>query len=303
MGDLSTRPPHIRHQRLERFAPALVAALFLNAPLATATTERPIGSNTQAPEITLPASGEMAITTVPKGQEGLELSARYTEDGKVLVDNIAWKISDQDQAIIYDKTASIITVPLHPGQYHIEATFGTAHLEEAVNIEPGTKLGLSLVMNAGALRILPRIKGVDQFDLSSTAKVFALSGIEKGKLIATSNTAGEVLNIAAGDYRIESKFVSGNVVAVTDVHINGGFMSAVNIDHLAGLAKLSISGLIDPTLNWTITDENGQISNSSNAQFILKPGHYVASVALGDQNLRTDFIIAASEIREIDLSK
>ena len=303
MDDLSTRPTHIRHQRLERLAPALVAALFLHIGYVTAATERPIGSNSSIVEITLPASGEMAITTVPKGHEGLELSARYTDGGKVLVDNIAWKISDQDQAIIYDKTASSVALPLSPGRYLIEATLGTAHLEEAVNVEPGTKLGLSLVLNAGALRILPRVKGVEQLNLASTSKVFALTGIEKGKLVATSNRPGEVLNVAAGDYRVESKFASGNAVAVTDVHVSAGYTTAINIDHRAGIAKLSVSGLVDPNLTWVVTDQKGLSSNSTNAQFILKPGRYIASVALGDQNLRSDFVIAAGEVQEIDLSK
>ena len=303
MGDLSTRPPHIRHQRLERLAPALVAALFLNASMAIASTERPIGSNSPAPEITLPASGEMAITTVPEGDEGLELSARYTEGGKVLVDNIAWKISDEDQAIVYDRTSAMVTLPLRPGKYHIEASFGSAHLEESVNVQSGTKLGLSLVMNAGALRILPRVKGVGQIELASSAKVFAFSGIEKGKLVATSTTPGQVLNVTAGDYRIESKFENGNAVAVTDVHVKAGFMSAVNIDHLAGLAKLSIAGLINQSLQWTVTDESGLISVSTTAQFILKPGHYVASVVSKNQNLKSGFEIAAGETLDVDLSK
>ena len=303
MGDLSTRPPHIRHQRLERVAPALVAALVLVINMAHATTERPISSTSQVPEITLPASGEMAITTVPKGHEGLELSARYTENGNVLVDNIAWKISDQDQAIVYEKTTSLVKVALRPGQYHIEASFGTAHLKEAVSVKPGTKLGLNYVINAGALRILPRVKGVEQFELASTSKVFALSGIEQGKLIVTSNMPGEVLNVTAGDYRIESRFASGNTVAVTDIHVKAGFMSAVNIDHIAGIAKLSIGGLFDQNVQWVVTDEQGTVINGTNAQFILKPGHYVASVWLGSQNLKSDFLIAPGETQEIDLSK
>ncbi|MDE2447304.1 MAG: hypothetical protein KGO94_14100, partial [Alphaproteobacteria bacterium] len=103
---VSTRPPHIRHQGLERFAPALVAALFLSASNVQATTERPINSTTRAPENAMPASGEMAITTVPQGQESLELTARFTENGRTLVDNITWKISDQDQALVYDKTTA-----------------------------------------------------------------------------------------------------------------------------------------------------------------------------------------------------
>ena len=303
MGDLSTRPPHIRHQRLERFAPALVAALFLSASLAMATTERPIGSNSQAPEITLPASGEMAITTVPKGGEGLELSARYTEDGKVLIEDIAWKIIDQDQAVVYDKTASLVTLPLRPGQYHIEASFGSAHHEEFVDVQSGTKLGLSLVMNAGALRILPRVKGVNQMELASSAKVFALNGVEKGKLVATSTTPGQVLNVSAGDYRIESKFQNGNAIAVTDVHVKAGFMSAVNVDHFAGLAKLSIAGLKDQSVQWIVTDENGLELIGTTAQFILKPGHYVARLVSDNQNLKSDFEISAGETLEIDLSK
>jgi hypothetical protein len=180
MGDLSTRPAHIRHQRLERLAPALVAALFLGIGCAQSATEKPISNSPTPSEINLPASGEMAITTVPAGHEGLELSALYTQNGSVLVDNIDWKISDQDQALVYDKTASIVTVPLKPGEYHVEASFGSAHLEEVITVQPGTKIGMNFVMNAGALRVLPRVKGIDQFGLASSSKIFALSGIEKG---------------------------------------------------------------------------------------------------------------------------
>jgi hypothetical protein len=201
MGDLSTRPAHIRHQRLERFAPALVAALFLSTAVAQSATEKPISAQPSPREITLPASGEMAITTVPAGHEGLELSALYTQNGSVLVDNIDWKISDQDQALIYNKTTSVVTVPLKPGEYHVEAVLGSAHHEEAITVQPGTRIGMSFVMNAGALRILPRVKGIDQFGLASSSRIFALSGIEKGKLVATSTIPGEVLNVAAGTYQ------------------------------------------------------------------------------------------------------
>ena len=244
MGDLSTRPAHIRHQRLVRLAPTLVAALFLSLGIAQAATEKPI-SNSPAPrEITLPASGEMAITTVPSGSEGLELSALYTQDGRALVDNINWKISDQSQALIYDKTASVVTIKLSPGEYHVEAIFGSAHLEDVINIQPGTKIAMNFVMNAGVLRVLPRVKGLDQSGLASISKIFALTGIEKGKLIATSKRPGEVLNVAAGTYRIENQFAAGNAIAVTDVDVKAGYTSAVNIDHIAGVARLNVAGNI-----------------------------------------------------------
>ena len=306
MDDFSTRPPHIRHQRLERLAPALVAALFLNLSAAHAATEKPINSTTAPREITLPASGEMAITTVASGHEGLELSARYSQDGSTFVDNIEWKITDQDQALIYDKTASLVTVPVPPGEYHVEAIFGSAHLEEVINVQPGTKIGMSFVMNAGTLRILPRVQGFDQLELTSTSKVFALTGIEKGKLVATSNQPGEVLNVAAGKYRIESQFASGNAVAVTDVNVKAGYVSAVNIDHVAGLAKLNVSGNELGDVQWLIIDDQGAplpAFNAINAELVLKPGHYIAEAKIGDQNLKADFQIAAGQTSEISLNQ
>lgn len=306
MGDLSTRPTHIRHQRLVRLAPALVAALFLTAGIVQAATENPISSTSKTNEITLPATGEWAITTVAAGHETLELSALYSANGSVLVDNIDWKISDQDQALIYDKTASVVTVPLKPGQYHVEAIFGSAHLKEMITVQPGTKIGMSFVMNAGALRVLPRVKGVDQFGIASTSKIYALSGIEKGKLVATSHRPGEVLNVAEGAYRIESKFVSGNALAVTDVNVKAGYTSAVNIDHIAGLAKLNVAGNTEREVHWQIMDDNGNALPpfmGVAAEIVLKPGHYFAEAKLGDQNLKADFLIAAGQTSEINLNQ
>ncbi len=304
MGDLSTRPAHIRHQRLERFAPALVAALFLTTATPQAATEKPISASPAPREIILPASGEMAMSTVPVGQEGLELSALYAPNGSVLVDNINWKINDQDQALIYDKTASVVTVPLKPGEYHVEASFGSAHLEEVITVQLGTKIGMTFVMNAGVLRVLPRVKGIDQFGLASSSKIFALSGIEKGKLVATSHVPGEVLNVAAGTYRIESKFSSGNAVAVTDVDVRAGYTSAVNIDHIAGLAKLNVAGNEVREVQWQIIDDQGSTLPSQtgvSAEMILKPGHYFAEAKIGEHNLKTDFQIGAGQTSEINL--
>jgi hypothetical protein len=305
MGDLSTRPTHIRHQRLVRIAPALVAALFLSTTTAQATSQTPINARPSPEEINLPASGEMSITTVASGQEGLELSAIYTPDGVALVDNVNWKISDQDQALIYDKTASVVTLLLSPGEYHVEAVFGSAHHEEVVSVQPGTKIGMSFVMNAGVLRVLPRVKGVDQLGIASTSKIYALSGIERGKLVATSHRPGEVLNIAEGAYRIESQFASGNAVAVTDVNVKAGYTSAVNIDHIAGLAKLNVVGNTEREVHWQIKDDKGNDLSALiavAAEIVLKPGHYFAEAHLGDQNLKADFQIAAGQTSEVDLN-
>jgi hypothetical protein len=305
MSDLSTRSTHIRHQRLVRLAPALVAVLFFSTADTQATSQKPNSFSPAPHELNLPASGEMAITTVASGQEGLELSAIYTPDGVALVENVNWKISDQDQALIYDKTTSVVALYLAPGEYHVEAVFGSMHHEEVVSVRPGTRIGMSFVMNAGALRVLPRVKGIDQFGLSSTSKIFALSGVEKGKLVAICHRPGEVLNVAAGAYRIESKFSAGNAVAVADVTVKAGYTSAVNIDHIAGVAKLNVAGNDAREVEWQIVDDKGTALPSQTGitvELILKPGHYFAAAKLGEQNLKTEFQIDAGQASEINLN-
>ena len=119
-----------------------------------------------------------------------------------------------------------------------------------------------------------------------------------------SSDLGEVLNVSEGAYRIESVFASGNAVAVTDVNVKAGYTSAVNIDHIAGLAKLNVTGNAEREVRWQIKDDKGNelpAFVAIDAEVVLKPGHYFAEAQLGDQNLKTDFQIDAGKTSEINL--
>ena len=301
--DASTRPPHIRRWGLKCFTLVPVAALFLQASFAVAATSSNPDTSSPAPK-SAPASGEMAITTVQPGTESLQLSARFSEDGKVLADDVSWKIRNQENSIVYDRVSAIVQLAVPPGEYQVEAAYGTARIADSLTVQPGTKLGVNFVLNAGGLRILPRVKGLNLPDLVSHSLVYATSGMKQGEMIASSDIPGEVLKVSAGSYRIESRFESSNTVAIANVQVKPGIMSAVEIDHHAGLAKLSYAKQTMGEMQWNIADAQGNEALTfagAGASLILKPGHYKAALKLNDQTIDAAFDITEGQISELTL--
>ena len=135
-------------------------------------------------------------------------------------------------------------------------------------------------------------------------RIFGLAGSERGKLVAVSDIPGEILRIPEGDYRVESRFASGNVTAVIDVHVTAGSVSAVEIDHKAGLARLAFVGAPDQAVKWNVRNGEGQAiatAEGLNADVVLLPGTYTASARIGAETLSATFEIASGEARDIIL--
>ena len=304
--DASTRPPQKRHRSASLLAAALVAILFLATPLSFASTtdhtpvptpEMVINSETTAHDI--------SITTVKPGTEGLELSAKFTEQSQETVADVAWTINSETGEKVFDGITSVADATLPPGDYRVVARYGTAQILQGVTVHEGTKLSVSFILNAGGLRVLPRVKGVESLQLPSYSKIFALRGPLRGQLITTSHTPGEVLKMSAGGYRVESRFENGNAVAVVDVEVRSGIMSAVNVDHKAGLLNLSAPVANDVEIQWTIVDENGTVLpavSGALATVILMPGHYKASLTNLGTGPSNEFDISAGQIVNIAIA-
>ena len=305
--DASTRPPQKRHRSASALAAALVAILLAATQVSHAsTTEAP---PIPAPDILLSTSSSahnISITTVKSGNEGLQLSARFTEQSQDTVKDVAWTIRDDAGEKVFEGQTAIADASLPPGDYRVTARYGAAQILQGVTVHEGTKLSVNFILNAGGLRILPRVKGIETLRLPSFSKVFASTGPMRGQLITTSHTAGEILRISAGKYRIESHFENGNAVAVTDVEVKSGIMSAVNIDHKAGLLNLSYATSNETEVQWTIVDANGaELTAVSRAlaTVILKPGHYKVFVTNLGATKASEFDISAGQILNIDFAQ
>jgi hypothetical protein len=307
MHDLSTRALQIRRQKSAASAALLTAVLFLS-PFAFAdalgapkTTDESAVA-VMAPKFQTKVAHDIAIEIVKPGNEGLELSARLSESGGLIERDISWTLRDAQGAVVYDQTTELAHVAVPPGDYFVEARYGSASFSQSLTLLEANRLMVSFVLEVGGIRVLPRVQGLGLTAAQTQSLVYALSGADKGKLITISKVPGEILRVKSGDYRIESRFTAGNAVAVVDVHVNSGLMSAVEIDHSAGLARLSYVGAPNARVSWLVSDDHGAqlpAIDGLSANVVLKPGAYTAKARIGTELLTASFDIAAGQERDI----
>jgi len=253
----------------------------------------------------LPALAEaahgLAIQMVQPGREGLELSARLTPGGGPLQQNISWTIRDTDGVTVYSGTEGTADVSLAPGDYVVDASYGATLIEKLVSLPAATRLKINLVLDAGGLKVEPKLGKIDVPPVASRVRVFSMDG---KRLMAVSVTPGEIIRLPEGTYRVESQVSTGNVKAVADVHVTAGRVATIRIAHKAGLARLAFVGAPNAAVRWDIEDQSGSpiaTRGGINANVTLLPGTYTARAAVGAELLTATFNIAAGEVRDIML--
>jgi hypothetical protein len=307
MHDFSTRALQIRRQKSATSAALLTAVLFLTQfawtdALGSPKTADESALAVVAPKLQTQVAHDIAIEIVKPGNEGLELSARLSESGGLIERDISWTLRDAQGGIVYNKNTELADAALPPGDYSVEARYGSATFSQHVTLLEANRLIVSFVLEVGGIRVLPRVQGLGLTSAQTQSLVYALSGADKGKLITISKVPGEILRVKSGDYRIESRFAAGNAVAVVDVHVSSGIMSAVEIDHAAGLARLSYVGAPNAHVFWLVSDDHGEVLpaiDGLSASVVLKPGAYIAKAQIGTELLTASFDIAAGQERDI----
>lgn len=282
------------------FWSCLFAVVQLGSALNAATTAS-IDRNPETPLLSDNVAHEIRMESVRAGNEGLELAARLTEDGGLIQRPIAWVLRDDAGEIVLRSTAPAAGTLTPPGEYEVEATYGAVRFKREVNLPPGHKLGVIFTLNVGGIRVLPRLSGIGLPATPSFTTIYAASGTAAGQLVGVSELPGEIIRVGSGSYRIESRFSPGNVLAVTEVVVKPGRMSAVEIDHPAGLAHLAVKPA-RPAVSWTITDEAGTELPpipGATADVVLKPGRYTARAEIGDKTLIQSFSIGAGQSQDV----
>jgi len=247
------------------------------------------------------AAHPVAIEVVKPGREGLELTARLTEDGDILSRDIAWTVRTAEGETVHESGAGSVDISLSPGDYVVEAAYGAAIEQRSVSLPEGTRLMVSFIMEAGGLSIDSKL-GEAEFPAGRPhVRVFALA---TDRLVAAEDTTGGIIRLPAGRYRVESRAAAGNAAAVTDVEVKAGRVSTIAITHKAGLARLAFVGSPAAQVSWAVEDARGRnIASQSglNANLLLTPGTYTARAKVGDELLTATFRIASGEARDIML--
>ncbi len=301
MGD-STRSRLNSHQASAAKAASLVAFLLGFGSAIASTNNNDQNNSVLATPLT-PTAATTAIASVNAGEESLELSSRFAQDGNIYVEGVDWTLKTQSGEVIYHSLATTTDIKVQPGSYEVIVSYGTVKIDEAVNVPPETKLSINFVLNAGALRVLPRLSGLNGEQIASVAKIFALNGTQSGKLIASSSQPGQVIKLSAGSYRIKTQFADSNVVAITDVDVKPGIMRSLDVAHHAGLAHFSLLHAAE-NIEWCVMPDQGDelsISNPIDPTAVLKPGHYTAQAKIGDKILKQPFTVEDGKVLDVVL--
>ena len=243
---------------------------------------------------------EIHIVPAEPRSESLELSARLAEDGGVIQRPIVWRVRRLDGEVVFAGRLAVVTIAAEPGDYVIEAGYGSVHVAQAVALLKGEQVAVSLVLNVGGIRILSRLSGLELPAVRPLNTVYATSGRDDGKLVAISEEPGEILRLPAGNYRIESRFASGNAIATADVSVKPGLLSSIEIDHRAGVAHLSAGSEATERISWTVRDDKGRdLPVRGTSEIVLVPGRYVGHIKMGNQSRIVSFTVAAGKQIEI----
>jgi hypothetical protein len=245
---------------------------------------------------------EVSIVFAKPGEEQLSLSARLTTTSTNIAKDVTWAVRDANGEMQFEETASEAIRRLAPGDYIVEATYGSVAVRQVVTLVQGNSVSINFVLNAGGLRVLPTLKGIATSDLVSQTRVYSASGLSQGQLIAHSERPGELLKLPVGQYRVETRFGEGNAVSVADVQINPGKLSALEISLHAGIARLSFVGAPDAAVDWTIKPEQGPAVvtfKGIEKNIALKPGTYTAEARVNGEVLSASFKIVEGEQRNI----
>ncbi len=311
--DVSTRPSHIRRQNEQPQRRLLAAFLFsaiamialpTNHSLAALSVDELMQKGAVTGSLAPDSAHEVSISVAKPGEEVLSLSARLTTNSTNIAKDVTWSVRDSTGGMQFEETSSEANHRLAPGDYVVEATYGAVAVRQVVTLVPGNSVSINFILNAGGLRVLPALKGIATSDLASQTNVYSTTGITQGQLVAHSEQPGELMKLPAGPYRVETRFGDGNAVAVADVTINPGKLSAVEISMHAGIARLSFVGAPEAAVDWTIKPEQGPAVASFQGlekHVALKPGTYIAEARVNGEVLSASFTINEGEQRNIML--
>jgi hypothetical protein len=299
--DDSTRALQNRRRRRQQYITAL-AALLLAVPalptLGASQTDTTATIGATARE----AAHEVRIGFTKAGREGIELAARLVENGGLIQLPISWTVTDAAGGRVYDGKTPTADFLAPPGDYEITVRYGTVTVKRALTLLPEQRIGVVFTLDIGGIRVLPRVEGIGLPAIKARSAIFATSGPDAGRQIALSTVPGEVIRVSAGTYHIETRFTPGNTVVSDKVTVKPGIMSAVELDHKAGIARLSFGAAKTGETLWIVTDAQGEALPpipGNSAEVVLEPGDYTAEVTSGGATARAKFTVAAGETSSV----
>ena len=254
---------------------------------------------------------ELRIELTPPGTEALDLAARLHELGGLITRPIDWTVKRLEigisinGSVVYKKATPVAETSLEPGKYLVEAAYGYHKVVHPLTILPGQRIGVTLILNVGGIRALSTVQHTDlPTSIDARHAIYALSGPNRGRLIVDKAGQGDVLRLAAGTYRVESRFSPGNTVAESTVTVKSGILSSLEVAHKAGLVRITVGTDRAAAVAWEIRSLSNSWSRNHTkpaTAMVLAPGRYRITAIVNGTTVVEEFANNAGENRHVRL--
>jgi hypothetical protein len=236
---------------------------------------------------------ELRIALTRQGTESIELAARLSEESGIITLPIAWTIRRGGDTVFHD-AAPVVDRVIEPGDYVVEAAYGTVRVAQSVTVLAGQSIGLTLILNVGGMRALAMVKDIPPIE--GIASSYDIYDEMSGRLVGRSREAGEVIRLRSGKYLVESRLIPGNTVARSNIVVKPGILSSLEIRHEAGVAAVDLADRMpwtirDPSTTWTASGQGRQDA------VVLAPGIYEFETGSPGHERVVSFTITAGERR------
>ncbi len=227
---------------------------------------------------------------VPAGQVALALSARFGKDAAAITGGLIWRVyaGKADAAgafrlIKEDKSASP-TLVLPTGDYIVHAGFGLASAVRPVNLR-GETVREVFHLPAGGLTLQGRVGDVRIPAGQIFFEIYPGSQFEAGdrRPIAERVMTGDTVIVPEGTYYIVSNYGDGNSMVRSDIHVQVGKLTDVNVTHRAAIITLKLvsekGGEALANTAWSVLTPGGDVIKESIGAFprvVLAEGDYRA---------------------------
>lgn len=324
-------PPEMTQPDTDRVPPDMAATIDLlqtasipdpDAPARTPAAPDRVAVLTQEPDASAtPATGRKPELDIRNQEapdrQGIKLQAKLTAEMRKIGKPLDWtvyRVEDADKAL-WKQVAAVRapepTFKLDPGTYLVRARYGYIAASKMVAVSKGKLTDATFVLNAGGLRVLSHLVFVD-----APGKTSAIHYVYTGEtddngvrqLIAKSEIQGEIIRLNAGRYRVISRLGDANSVVSTDVEVSPGVLTAVEVNHKAGVLSLEVKAGPDMTdmaaTNLVVFDAEGRLvvrMHGDTASALLAPGRYTVSAEYGGRKATEDIDIRIGEAKSVTL--
>lgn len=244
---------------------------------------------------------------------GLELSAAAAKDGPALSGLVYALYEDdpdapQGRREVARSAAAAPRFKLPAGNYYVVARRGGAEVRDRVTVKAGEIERRLLILETGQVAIAIQIAG-NRVE-SDGPIVHRLERIDvQPTEVTTSSGPSAMLDVAAGQYRLESRIGLGNVRLARELRLKPGESERVTADLAAGGARFRLlepaSGRPLPDVSFEVRDRTGQLvwaGLGTEPRALLLAGRYTLRAEGRGLAAERSFDVGAGEDRTVELA-